>query len=453
MTALPVACFNNDKWDLNKIAIPTDYSKYSYTKSLNFKYITHPWLKIMAKEFVLHLINRKLSIANIHTRIGSLKHLSLFMELEHFSNLRDFTHKDTQVFIRFINTIHPTTPFLTRNLSSLSVFIQWGAWTHPEQFPTMPVIRHIDYPKAVRREPKYYTEHEMEKIKGLLPYTDKITARITLIMMYHGLRFSDISTTPITIGEQSCLTKTPDHQYIFEYYMSKTKRFNRIPVSEAIANVIQSQINSTRRKYGEGCNILFATDTNKGYVYTNYTAKINHHAKKHGLTYDDGRPLRINARMFRSTYATKLINIGASPDTVRAVLGHKQITTQIHYATIHGTTMVNLLAPLTKQDNDMILNIGNITESMCHIPDDYSDFIPLPNGACTCAGDCPHQNACYTCNFYIPQKEYLPTYRLQLEQAELAIKESQKYKHKTFMEKNIAIRDTLKGIITALEEN
>ena len=32
MTALPVACFNNDKWDLNKIAIPTDYSKYSYTK-------------------------------------------------------------------------------------------------------------------------------------------------------------------------------------------------------------------------------------------------------------------------------------------------------------------------------------------------------------------------------------------------------------------------------------
>lgn len=453
MTAIPVTQFDNDIWYLDRIRIPMDYSKYSYRKSINFSRITHPWLNVMAKDYILYLIKQKKSISTLLYTIVGFQYLNTFVQLEHFGNFKDFTHKDTLKYIRYLNMLRPTSHFLIRHITILSQFTQWGMWTHPDQFPSLPVTKHTDLPKTVRKEPEYYSETEMERIKSILPYADKITARITLIMMYHGLRFSDIAMTPITIGGHSCLTQTPEHKYIFEYYMSKTDRYNRIPVSDAIAKVIQIQIDSTRRKFGNDCNILFAFGKNRGYIYDNYEKKINHFAKKFKLTYDDGRPLIINARLFRKTYATKLINGGASPDTVRAMLGHKGVTVQNHYTAIHGKTMVELLAPMTKQDNDLILNIGKITESMCHVPDDYSDFIPLPNGACTCAGDCSHQNACYTCPFYVPQKDYLSIYKLQLEQAELAIKEAQKYNHKTFMEKNAVLRNALKKIINSLEKN
>lgn len=451
MTALPIKCFDEDKWYLKNLSILTNYDTYNDIKSLNFKHISHPWLKIIVKKYILFLIKNKHTIVYVNSTLCYLQYLNNFIETLHINDIRNFTHKNTLDYIQFLNITHPTSYFLTRNLQILSKFSKWGAWSYPEQFPSEPVVKTCDYPKRVHKEPEYYTENEIEKIKSILPFTDKMTARMTLIMIYHGLRYSDISKTPITIGGHSCLIQNSDHQYIFEYFMSKTRRYNRIPVPEAIAKIIQIQIDSTKRKYGNDCNILFATDINKTYIRRIYDYRVNALAKKYKLTYDDGRPLRINTRMFRSTYATKLINAGVSPDTVRTLLGHKSVTVQNHYATIHGETMISLLTPLTKQDNNLILNIGNITESMCHIPDDYRDFIPLPNGSCTCAGDCNHQNACYTCSFYIPQKDFLPTYKLQLEQAELAIEEARKYNHTAFMEKNTALRNVLKSIISALE--
>ena len=450
INTLPLAYLNDDIWNLEEFNF---YNNSSYTKNITFQRITHPWVKPMAKEYILLLMQKKYSISNILCKISNFEHLSTFMEINNIPNMHSFTHKNTLEYITFVNMLHPSAYFVKRHLTGLSNFTQWGAWTHPLQFPVQPVVRSTDIPKTVRKEPTYYTENEIKKIKSILPYADKMTARITLIMIHHGLRYADISKTPIRVGEQSCLTETAEGQFVFEYYMSKTRKFNRIPVSKTIAKVIQAQINSTQRKFGKECNILFATGLKRGYLYGNYIIKINDLAKKYHLTYDDGRPLRIGTKLFRSTYATKLINTGVSPDTVRAVLGHKSITTQIHYATIHGETMISLLAPLTKQDNDLIANIGKVTPVMCHVPDDYTDFVPLPNGACSCAGECKHQNACYTCNFYRPQKEFLSTYKLQMEQAEMAIEEARKYNHTVFMEKNIALRDTLKTIIDKLEVN
>ena len=266
--------FNDDKWYLDDLTIPTDYSKYSYAKSITFERINNPWLKHMVKEYIISQIYRNVSISSILSKTRSFTYLDTFMEIEKFHNMQNFTHQDTLAYIRFLNSVRPSTPFLKRHISILSVFTQWGMWKYPEQFPKLPVTRISDLPKSVRKEPEYYTENEMVKIKSVLPFTDKMTARMTLIMMYHGLRFSDISRTPITIGEQSCLTETSDHQYIFEYYMSKTKRYNRIPVSKTIAEIIKIQIESTRRKYGEDCNILFATDKYKGYIYANYSSKM-----------------------------------------------------------------------------------------------------------------------------------------------------------------------------------
>ena len=442
--------FTNDIWDINDLPIPADLDRNNRTH-ISFEKITHPWLNHMAKEYIIFLATKGHSISSIVYKISNLSDLSKFMEDNHFYTMKNFTHLNTLNYIGFINKIRPSAYYVHRHLANLNVFVQWGTWTHPEQFPTQQIVKHTYYPKRIRKEPEYYTDNELKKIKSILPYVDKLTARITLVMMLCGVRFSDISKTPLNIEGRPCLVETSDHQFNFEYYMSKVKRYNRIPVTNTVAKIIQAQINSTTKHFGNDCKYLFAFRKNRLYNYQNYVAKMDYHLNKHGVKRDNGKPFRINTSLFRKTYATSLINNGVPPDTIRAMLGHKGIYTQMHYATIHGEKMLSLLAPLTQQDNDLIERIGNVTESMCHVPDDYSDFVPLPNGACTCAGDCPHQNACYTCHFYVPQKDFLSAYKLQLKQAELAIAEARKYNHTSFLEKNVALRNALKSIIDKLE--
>lgn len=446
----PAYTYDDDILSLEDLHDLQDYAHYN--KHIYFSKLTHPWFKPMAKDYLCYLKNQQRSIGTLLSYMKQLVHLDAFLQLKKFPNMRTFNHNDTLSYIHYLNTLRPNAYFITRHISNLSCFTQWGAWFYPNDFPSQPIIEPSDRPKIVRREPRYYTKEDIKKIKSVLPYTDKITARITLVMIHTGARFGDIARTPLNIAGRSCLTQTPDGQYIFEIYMSKTKRYNRIPVQQSVAQLIQAQINSTIKKYGNDCKCLFATSKTKGYYYDRYTYKMRNLVKKYNLTSDDGKPLQINTRLFRSTLATNLINNEVSPDVVRSVLGHKTVYTQMHYATIHGATMLKYLAPLTNQDNELIKNIGNITESMCHIPDDFTDFIPLPNGSCTHAGDCPHQNACYTCSFYVPQKKFLPTYKLQLEQAELAIAEAQKYNHTAFLEKNKALRNSLITLIKTLED-
>ncbi len=441
---------NADNWAIKDLPFPTSYSK-SNRKHISFTRITHPWVKQMAKEHAKFLMQLKHSISSIVFKINNLSHLSTFMEGQKLSNLRDFTHKNTLDYVAFLNTLHPTSAFIQKHLSNLRVFCSWGAWMYPDEFPSQPITHPSDVPKGVRKEPEYYTESEIERIKEAIKHTDKMTARIILIMMYCGLRFADIAYTPLNIKNHSCLTKS-NNDFVFEYFMPKVKRYNRIPVPEPIANLIKAQINDTRNRFGADCKYLFAIGKNKYYNYEKYYNATHNLAKKYNLQHN-GRPMNfITTKLFRSTYATKLLNSNVQPETVRAMLGHTNVYTQMHYATVHSDTMVSLLAPLTKQDNTLIAHIGKVTPAMCNIPDDYSDFVPLPNGSCKCVGDCPHQNACYTCNFYVPEKKFLPTYKLQLEQAELAIKEAQKYKHTAFMSKNASLRDALKTIIATLED-
>ena len=453
MNTLPLSApynsIQDDIWEYDKLPLPKDF-EHPYRKTLSFWRIKHPWLKSMAKEYILYKITNGFALGTIMNSVNCIEVFSAFLKKCNYHNLHEMTHGDIKQYIAFLNRKKRSSSFIRKNLSILGTFIQWGAWTHPELFPTGPVIHTEDFPKEIRREPRYYSENEIAQIKSVLPHANKVFARITLVMLHCGLRFSDVARLTITVADHSCLTETNGYP-VLEYYMPKVKRYNRIPIPGIIAKIIQVQINETQRKFGKNCPYVFAKSANEQYQTLLYRIHMNRLFKNHRLKTDDGQQLKIHTRMFRKTYATNLLNCGVAPETVRAMLGHKNINTQRHYATIHGDTMLSLLAPLTHQDNELIAKIGKITTGMCYVPDDYSDFIPLPNGACLCAGDCSHQNACYTCSFYHPQKEFLSTYKLQLEQAELAIAEAKKYNHTAFMQKNIMLRDALKAIIDKLE--
>lgn len=443
---------NKDIWRVEELGFYKN--NFNTHKTINFSKIKHPWLKAVTKKLVFFLLKNNSSVSNALSKIGTMVYVGTFMIKQNYYDLSEFNHRDTRKYIAYLNSMRSSAWFLIRHLSNLNVLLTWGAIYDSDEFPDHPVILPEDRPKKVKKEPKFYTENEIEKIKSILPFVDPIVARITLIMIHCGLRFADVVQTPIVVANHSCITMTEDQGvYVYEYYMPKVQRYNRIPVQELIAKVILTQIRKSKEKFGDDCVYVFARSKTEPLSISTYYSKLKSVIRSHNVLNDSGEPFRFSTRMFRSTFATKLLNSGVSPDTVRTMLGHKNVYTQNHYAAIHSKMMVEMLAPMIEQDNLLIANIGHTDLSMHIVPDDFTDFVPLPNGSCTCAADCPHLNACYTCNFYVPSAEFLSTYKLQLEQAELAIAQAKKYGHEKFMNKNITLKEALTGIIRKLEED
>ena len=197
---------------------------------------------------------------------------------------------------------------------------------------------------------------------------------------------------------------------------------------------------------------VFAEGENYGYQRENYVRATRKVTTKFKPLTDNGQPLQFVVRKFRRTYASNLANNGIEADTIRALLGQKSLGVQFkHYVVIHSETMLQHLEPILQRDDNIIRNLGNIDHNMIATPDSFNEFIPLPNGACTCGGNCPHQNACYTCPFYQPMKEYLPVYKMQLANVEDAMNAAKAGKHTSYYNKNIALRAALTKIIESLD--
>lgn len=444
--------FDRDIWKASNLPFVKTEAMLHTRVNLNFACFNHEWLKLKIKYYVLDCIQKGESFASIKNKFKSFKKLNKFMTIQCFANLSAFSHVDTLNYKIFLNKQGISSDYLYRHLSNLRSFCEWGFWAYPNDFPASEVVKKTDMPKTVSKEPKIYSATELERLNRLLPKLPKIAARATVLMEYCGLRFSDLGTTPILIDGHSCLTETPEHQYIFQYYMRKEDRYNRQPVPKEIAKVIMEQIQDSQKRYGKNCKFIFAESEKYGYKWENYirtTAKIT--TKFKPLT-DNGNPLRFMPHTFRRTYASMLANNGIDADTIRALLGQKSLGVQFkHYVTIHSDTMSQYLKPILDQDDALIRNIGHVDTAMLVPPDNFNDFIPLPNGACTCGGDCPHQNTCYTCPFYQPMKKYLPIYQMQLAHTEDAIKAAADGKHTAYYEKMIVLRDSLQKIIDKVE--
>ncbi len=442
-----------DKWKVNKLPLTNNDKALLNKKTINFTPYTHSWLKEKIKEYLYTRIQQGESLTTINNHINNTKQLNNYLLKENLTDMKNFSHKDTLKYIETINQNVPSSTYIQRHLYELRNFCNWGSLMYPEEFPNKEIVKKSDIPKNVLKEPAIYSPAELERLNKLLPELPQIAARATILMEYCGLRFSDLQTTPIMINDQLCIEETKEHKYIFQYYMRKTRRYNRQPVSNEIAELIMEQIHYSKKKYGEDCKFLFAEGKNSGYRRTTYTSATKKITAKFKPLSDSGQPLTFTTVKFRHTYATRLANKGVDAETIRAMLGQKSIDVQMkHYVTIHSSTMAKHLKPILEQDDNIIRNIGKISESMITLTDNFNDFIPLPNGACSYKGKCKHLNACYSCPFYRPLAEYLPVYELQLANIETAMKEAQKNKHTKFYQKTKSLYNALTSIIKKLKD-
>lgn len=447
--------YEKDAWDVRKLGIPYSTAVCRSRYTVSFRSISQDWLVNAAKEYCFYRIQSR-TFAAVLDDIKGLNLFSTFLAMHHteIKQLDEINRPIIEEYFAFIAKKDFVTTTYNRRISSLRTFLLIGNMLDLEHFPTKPLIQNSDYRKIIHRMPKYFSEHELEQMNAHIEDLPIQIARMFFVLENCGMRVSDICSTTIYHDGEYCLSKNSKEEYIFTYYMPKAHRYNTIPVSELVGEIIESAIEESTSEFGKDCKYIFAVDKDRPISTETFSLHMNLMAKKNDLRRDDGTPLRIKGHTFRGTVATRYANSGISMDVIRMMMGQLKMGVLNHYVTIHGKTMQEYLKPITDENEIMIQHIGRIDyDGIERLPEPA--LIPLSNGRCAkkvSTGICDHANRCYSCRMFRPSQSCLSLYKLQLQEAENNIAVAKLHGFDRICEKNEQLRDDLTRIIAQLEE-
>lgn len=109
------------------------------------------------------------------------------------------------------------------------------------------------------------------------------------------------------------------------------------------------------------------------------------------------------------------------------------------------------LKPRLEKDQILISNIGKIDSEKEEIP----KTIPLCNGFCCKSietGICKKASACLECPMFIPSKQFLNSYMLQLQETKASIAIAKACGYTQMLQKSLKTKESLENIISRLKE-
>ncbi|SEL35952.1 tyrosine-type recombinase/integrase [Ruminococcus albus] len=446
--------YEKDAWDIRNLGIPFSTSVCRSRYTVSFRNISQGWLVKAAKEYCYYRIQSR-TISAVLDDIKGLNLFSAFLEAEHseINHLDELTRPIIEEYFAFIDKKNFVTTTYNRRISVLRTFLLIGNMLDLEHFPTKPLIQNDDYRRVVHKMPKCFSEFELKQMNTHINDLPIQIARIFFILENCGMRVSDICSSPINPNGEYCLGKNDNNEYIFTYYMPKAHRYNTIPVSDMVGEIIESAIEDSRNEFGENCTYIFAIDVDKPISSETFSHHMNVMAKNNDLRRDEGTPLRIKGHTFRGTVATRFANDGISMDVIRMMMGQRKMGVLNHYVKIHEKTMQEYLKPITEENEMMIQHIGKTDyDGIEPIPE--PSLIPLSNGRCAkkvSTGICDHANRCYSCQMFRPSISCISLYEHQLNEAENNIAIAKLHGFDRILEKNEQLKEDLIRILKKLE--
>ena len=447
--------YERDTWDIRKLGINFKPSVHRNRWTISFEKIEQPWFKIAIKKYIYY----RLPIRSIAAVIDDLKGTNLFSTfLKEFHpevcSFKDFNRELMLDYIKFVRGKGFVPSTSNRRISVMKTFLEIGNMLSYEDFPVKPLIYNSDYDDVVHRLPKFFSDRELREMNRYIATLPRQIGRMFFVLENCGMRVSDLCATPISVFGRNCLIENEKGDYSFTYYMPKTYKYNTIPVSELVARILLDAIAESREKYGKECVYVFAKSVTSPISTETFTMHMNRMTKIYGVKNDEGKPLRVRGHTFRGTVATKYANCGINLDVIRAMLGQEKIGVLKHYITIHSATMIDYMRPITEEDNNRILQIGESPANQISEP--RLDILPLPNGGCMKnieSGICAHANSCYGCRMFHATADYLPIYEAQLLEAENNIEIAKLNGYIRLQEVNENIKEQLEKIIDGVKTN
>lgn len=420
--------FNQNRWnfeDLGFKAIDISSSK----KSINFEALIYPWLIDIMKDTIWRKRNA-VSTSTLIAYIRNMRSLVVFAAtLNNDFKLKDITFDLMEAYFTDLQTKSQATQ--SAYFSGFNeIFTCWQEWgIISRELRILP--REMRPREGRRKNPKALSAVvQQQLIEAVSPPTEYLH-RLILIMLEVGARGQEI----LHLRKDSLYKD--QHGW---YLTRKNQKFNKeitIPVSDSLAEIIQSQINSTNAleeregmKNEDGLMFVhFWAGNLAPFSIRNINYRLKMLCKSHEIVDEQGNSPEISTHSFRHTVGTNLINNGVSQYHVQKFLGHESSKMTSVYAEIHDTTMREALMKSNGKMADIRGRLYSVIDVVNEIDPEAeaSENLDvqwlrtniatqtLPNGVCALPirTSCSHANACLTCPSFRTGPEHVSTHKEQ----------------------------------------
>ena len=231
-------CFDDNIWDLRHF-----YQQPSQ-RTINFHLLQPKWYQLQVKRYLHYLLQSRASSSK--STAGILITLRKFGEIIKQQKLQQPSNITRETILYFIDInqgIQNQT--ISCKLSHLKKFLEWMGLevTH--------LVRSRDYPKKSKNDADWLDEVTRTSIKAHLRKIPAIIARHYLLQEYTAARPRDVC-----LMNFDCLVEEKGKWYV-KFYQHKVDRWQRLPVTREIRQVIEEQQQWIRQAFGSDYSYLF----------------------------------------------------------------------------------------------------------------------------------------------------------------------------------------------------
>ena len=419
-------------------------------KNLDFRNITNPHTLKNVQTFCKYQLEVcSITFGSTYRYLHSIKIFSEWLDNFYASSDLDKLNRDVlEEYMLYLRTCGKYSSHESNlNIQNLKVFFEWGAFHEMKHMPKDVLLISSDFAIKSKKESRYLTDDELRGVISVIPMMPKLYGKMLYCLIFLGVRYSELAKLSI-----DCIKQNEDGTYYLDLWQYKTDVFYEKPVYQNCIKIIKNEIELNKKRFGEDLTYVFVSNKNKPIGIKSMNDNIQKALIKGNVKGRDGKILHCTTHQFRATLATNLISEGVAVKVASELLGQTNPRSINHYVAITQDKVKEYLKPRLEKDERLIRNIGKM-EELKEIPTE--ETVALCNGFCSknpLTTPCAKANACFSCPLFIPSKQFLNMYEMQLLEIEATIKIAETNGYDLMLEKAIEDQNAILNILKRLEQ-
>jgi integrase len=453
-----------DTWPVERIDVDGRWA-HQTTRRIYFSDIEPGWLRELAKRWARwRLTSATKSPTGVALSTSSIRRFCRWAETHDIalSSAAAITHGVLEDYRADVFTLDCAPGRKSGLLTDLKVFlddVRLHEWTLG--LAANATYYRGEIPHRRSALPRFIDEFvmgQLEDQRNLDRLPDLTTQTAVVILIETGLRSVDclrLAFDPVTVDEAGA-------PYL-RFFNHKLTREAIIPISQQLLEQIRRQQQDLTERFPARPPILLPRpranpDGTLAFQWSALNQRLRRWAVECDIRDATGQPVRVTAHQFRHTVGTRMINNEVPLETVQYMLDHASPEMTVRYATVKRETLrreweryqerINVRGEIVRLDPDGPLGDAawakeNLARAKQTLPNGYCG-LPLQQ-------QCPHPNACLTCDNFLTTAEFLPTHVEQLKRTRQLQADARERGNERIVEMNEPVRLNLVRIIDGLQ--
>jgi site-specific recombinase XerD len=449
-----------DTWDLRLTLGPRWRS--SAGRTLRFGEIPQPWLRALAKRWVrLRLASRSQATVG-----NSLHHVAIFAGFlnQHglASTVDTLRREDIEAFLAWLAGSGFKHNSQAGVVSSVRTFLDdCGSRGWADDMARTARIFPGEGARYETGLPRFISEDvmcQLEDPANVARWPTPDTRNLFLVLRETGKRVGEV----VSLGRDPVLLDSTGAPCLL-YHDFKSRRDAIVPISETAAAAIRDQQAVVEAKHPQSPWLfprpIANADGSRHWNGNEFNRQLNRWMRTCGVVDASGKPVTVSSHQFRHTMATRMLNLGVPQHIVQQMLGHATADTVATYARLSDKTMRR---EFERFQHERVNIRGEVVSYSDSSPTAEAEWVKhriskalqaLANGECgrPIQQECPHPNACLTCDDFLTDSRYLHAHQDQLARTRKLIATADSAGNVRMVEMNRRVEQNLNVIIDTIE--